>query len=201
MGLRPAAQARTASPTYAALLFAVLVGMSIPGPALAKRTLEYAVKATYLYKLAPFVQWPDSAFVSSTSPIVICIVGEDPFGRLLDEAVADQSVSGRPIAVRRYEIIDSDSGCHIIYAAGSKALSVAEILRIVRDEPVLTVTDETSDDPSGATGMVHFVISSNRVRFHIDDIAAAQSGIVISSKLLNLALSVKSRLGVRSDDG
>lgn len=195
MGLRTAARARTASPTCAALLLAILVGISISSPVLAKRTLEYAVKATYLYKLAPFVQWPDSAFASPTSALVICVVGEDPFGALLDQAVADQAVAGRPIAVRRYEIIGSDSGCHVIYAVGSEAQTAADILAVVSGEPVLTVTDDAADDPSRAAGIVHFVISRNRVRFHIDDLAAARNGIVISSKLLTLALSVKSRQG------
>jgi hypothetical protein len=41
--------------------------------------------------------------------------------------------------------------------------------------------------------MIHFVIASNRVRFHIDKSAAERARLQISSRLLNLALDVRGR--------
>jgi hypothetical protein len=55
---------------------------------------------------------------------------------------------------------------------------------------VLTVTDSGA---GGGAGIIDFVVRDNRVRFDINDEAAAQNGLVISSKLLNLALNVKPR--------
>jgi hypothetical protein len=62
----------------------------------------------------------------------------------------------------------------------------------VRGTPVLTVTDEAQ---GSAHGIIHFVIRGNRVRFAIDDAAAAKNGMTISSKLMRLALSVRLRNG------
>ncbi|HUG24028.1 YfiR family protein [Piscinibacter sp.] len=144
--------------------------------------LEYAVKAAYLVKFPSYVEWPDSAFPTADSPIALCVVGPDPFGRLLDEASAGQQVHGHPLVVRRMKTITRDSGCHIAFvAADSSADKLA-------GSGVLVV----SDTPAGG-GIISFVVQDNRVRFTVDDEAAAQSGLGISSKLLSVALSVRPR--------
>lgn len=145
--------------------------------------LEQAIKATYLYKFAPFVEWPTTV-LSSHSPFVICVIGDDPFADVLDNAVAGQRISGRPIAIRRLSA-PSRSGCHILFVAGSQTPSA---LAAVRGAPVLTVTD--SEEHEGAKGIINFVVRDNHVRFQIDNAAAAANGLVISSKLLSLAVDV-----------
>lgn len=151
-------------------------------------SLELAVKATYLYKFAPFVEWPSSVWRSPSSPFLLCVAGDDPFGEILDEAVAGQHVGAHPIALRRLPIVTRESGCDLLYDAGSPAQPVAEALAAVRGTPVLTVTD--AERNGGAKGIINFVILDNHVRFEIDDAAAAKNGLVISSKLLSLAVHV-----------
>lgn len=152
-------------------------------------SLEYAVKATYLYKFAPFVEWPATAFDSPSSPFNLCIVGYDPFRDTLDRAVKDQRIGQRPIVVRRLQAVSRDSGCHVMYVTGSDAQSASEALATVRGTPVLTVTDSASR--ARAIGVIHFVVQDNRVRFEIDNQAASDNHLAISSKLLSLAISVK----------
>jgi hypothetical protein len=168
-----------------------LAALLRPGAAPAQdNALEYAVKATYLYKFAPFVHWPESAPASVTG-FEICIVGHDPFGPVLDEAVRGEQVRGRPIVVRRLSEISEAHACQVVFAGGSAAQSIPDILRAVTGKPVLTVTDAAvSRDEKG---IVHFVIHDDRVRFEIDDRAAAENGLMISSKVLSLALSVTPR--------
>ena len=162
---------------------------ALPATAPAADSLETAVKATYLYKFAPFVDWPADAFASPAAPFLICVVGKDPFGSVLDRAVAGQKAGARPFAVRRMAEADRSAGCQILYAGGDKA-AVRQALEAVRGAPVLTVTDG-----SGAEGIVDFAIDRGRVLFRIDDEAAAQNRLTISSKLMSLALSVKPRHG------
>jgi hypothetical protein len=150
----------------------------------AELPLEYAVKASYLYKFAPFVQWPPAAFESPTSPLAICIAGQDPFGSALAEAVRGQHVNGHPIVVRRVENVRPGIACQILFVGGGDS---GEALQAVAHEPILTVTDHNR---SGAGGMIQFVMVAGRVRFMIDQAAAQDSGIAISSKLLGLAVSV-----------
>ncbi len=154
------------------------------GPVRGPQPIEYAVKASYLYKFAPFVQWPSAAFDTPTAPLSICIAGSDPFGPALSEAVRGQRVNGHPIVVRRVEAVRPGLTCQILYVGGE---DTGAALQAVAHEPVLTVTDHMR---SGAGGMIQFVMVAGHVRFSIDQAAAQGSGIAISSKLLGLAVSV-----------
>ena len=153
----------------------------------AEDSLEKAVKAAYLYKFAPFVSWPAASFAGPADPFDICIVGADPFGALLDRAVANQHVDGRAILIHRMPKADRKSPCQIMYIGGPPAM-VKEALQAVAGAPVLTVTDG-----SEAPGVVDFVMDQGRVRFRLNDQTAADNGLTISSKLLSLAVSVTQR--------
>jgi YfiR/HmsC-like len=152
----------------------------------ADRSLEYAVKATFLYKFAFFVEWPQGTFEHESSPFHVCVVGADPFDGRIQEAVAGQSVGKHPIVLRQLAKADPQSQCHVMFVSGSGS-AVAEALKAVRGTPTLTVTDSAL----GATeGIMHFVIADGRVSFDIDNAAAAENRLVISSKLLALARRV-----------
>ncbi len=167
-----------------ALLLALL-GAGIAWPeAEAQTSLEYAVKAAYLVKFAPFIDWPQSAFPSPTAPVSICVVGHDPFGDLLDRAAAGERDGERPIVIRRAAAPGAD--CQIVFAAND-ATAGQSTEEAVKGRPVVTVTD--SGNP--ARGMISFVIADNHVRFDIDEAAADAASIHISSKLLGLAHAVK----------
>lgn len=158
--------------------------------------LEYAVKATYLYKLAPFVEWPDRAAEFPGGVFPLCVVGRDPFGAVLDRAVNGQSIAGHPIVVRRFATITGNPGCAVMYVAGSEQQPAASVLAVVHGQPVLTVTDEALAPE--VKGIIDFVLVDNRVRFDIDVAMATEDGLAISSKLLSLAITVRHRPGGRT---
>jgi hypothetical protein len=166
-----------------------LLALFAGGGAVAEEPLELAVKATYLYKLAPFVSWPAAAWPDAASPLIICIQGRDPFGPMIDRAVAGQRIGGRPVAVRRLPRVDSASGCQIAYIGGSDAQPEANALHDIGRSPVLTVTDQ--ERGAAAPGDVHLMLQDGRVRFAIDNGQAQLQGLAISSKLLALAVKVK----------
>ncbi len=166
----------------------VIAAMLATAPVRAAPAPETAVKATYLYKFAPFVTWP----VAGSGPVNICIVGDDPFGADLDRAVAGQTLDGRPFQIVRVDTIGPQSTCPIAFIAGSRAQSVAAALKAVYGAPVLTVTDEGTD-----AGIIAFAMQDDHVRFRIDQEAAQDGGLVISSQLLSLALSVRTKRALR----
>lgn len=156
----------------------------------ADRSLEYAVKATFLYKFAGFVEWPAGSFEHESSPFHLCIAGTDPFGgRIIQDAVRGQRVGRHPIVLRRLAKVEPWSDCDAMFVSGS---STAEELNAVRGTPTLTITDSSFD---AIRGIIHFVIVDDRVNFEIDNVAAARSHLVISSKLLALAHRVYARAG------
>lgn len=171
-------------------LFSCFALPSAPAAAAGSSSLEYAVKAAYLYKFGLYVDWPPSAFAAPGSALNLCIVGPDPFGATLDEAVRNQVVNARPIAIRRLETGAPATGCHIMYLGAADILQAGQNPQLTQGKGVLTVSD------TPGVGIIRFVIKDNRVRFDIDEEAAAQNGIGISSKLLDLALNVKPRQGV-----
>lgn len=157
-----------------------------PPPAV---SLEYAVKATYLYKLAPFVNWPPATFESPEQPFRICVAGDAPFDAYLQQAIAGRSLGTHPFEVHRLETLTPDSQCQIVFISRLSSQTVQQALDAVSGEPVLTVVDST--EPRADGGIVQFVIDHGRVRFVIDTGAAARNHITINSKLLNLALAVR----------
>ncbi len=166
-------------------------GVFVEPAAAQDNNLEQSVKAAYLLKLGAFVHWPDAAFASPSSPVNLCVVGDDPFGNLLERAAQGQRVENRPVVIQRLRAATRDSHCHIMFVAGGADQSVSDALAAVHGTPTLTITDEARQ--RDAKGIVHFVIHDRRVRFEIDDKTAADNRLSISSKVLSLALAVKPR--------
>ena len=164
------------------------IAFAAAGSAIAQIPLELAIKATYLYKFAPFVEWPAATFYAPAAPINICVVGADPFGPTLDQAVAGQRLATHPIAIRR--VADAAPECQIAFIAGADTF-VARALKAFQGQPVLTVTDVAPD--AAVHGIINFVTDAHHVRFDIDDEAAAANGLTVSSKLLTLARAVRPR--------
>ncbi len=161
-----------------------LMALMVTGGARAD-SLEYPVKAAFLYKFGSYVEWPSGAFVDATAPLVLCVVGRDPFGAVLDKTVQGRTIGTHPIVIRRMPTISHGAACHIAFLGGSGEQSAAEAARAVADAPVLTVTEGAE-----APGAIRLMVRDNRVRFEIDQRAAQQAGVAISSKLLNLAVAV-----------
>jgi hypothetical protein len=151
-------------------------------------SLEYAVKAVYLTKFVPFITWPDNVFASPASPVTICVLGRDPFGGKLDQAAAAKA-GPRPLAVRYLSDYDPAASCQLLFL-GQDA-DAPSVLAATAKRPILTVTDSGLE----AHGIISFVIDANHVRVDIDDAAAQNAGITISSKLLSLARHVARKDG------
>lgn len=172
-------------------LLAAVLAVGTAGVREAKaQPLEAAVKAAFLPKFVPYVSWPPPATPAPGEPYVICVVGRDPLGSLLDNSASGERLGTSPIAVRRLVRIDRDSGCHMAFIGGSAVQPIGAALGALNGAPVLTVTDGRL---ARQRGMVHFDLRGGRVRFHIDDAAAHRAGLGLSSKLLSLALSVRQR--------
>ena len=158
-----------------------------PVPAAAQAALEYEVKAAFLLNFTKFIDWPASAFATPAAPFTICILGRDPFGQALDQTVEGESVNGRKLAVRRISQSPELQGCQVVFVdSGEK--EVRKILNGLKNG-VLTVGQGEGFMREG--GMIAFVIENRRVRFDINQSAAENAGLRLSSKLLSVARSVE----------
>ena len=143
---------------------------------------EYQVKAAFLYNFMKFVQWPDA---NDASPMVIGVVGNDPFGPLLDEAVRAKSINGRLVQIRRLKARENLHGCHILFISNSDRVDVSRILAALAGDHALTVGE--SDRFLRQGGMIALLMENDQVRLEINLPAAEDKGLKLSSKLLAVA--------------
>lgn len=169
---------------YTSILLIAAGLASFPFEAQPQTATEYQVKAAFLYNFAKFVEWPQEA-LSNEQAFVIGIVGEDPFGAFLDEAVAGKTVRDKRIAVKRFSRMEEAAGAHILFISDSEAGNVARIVKQLNRVPVLTVSDLDRFAERG--GMVQLETEQNRVRFAINVAAVERAGLKPSSQLLKLA--------------
>src|ERR1700733_7984663 len=108
------------------LILAIVLTPGIDLKLPAQQLDEYRVKAAFLYNFAKFVDWPAEAFPTPGDPFAICVLGEDPFGRSLDDVIAGRAITGRPVIVRRISDARQTGGCQILFipsSAGKRAVS------------------------------------------------------------------------------
>jgi hypothetical protein len=144
---------------------------------------EYQVKAAYLFNFGQFVAWPPGSFESARAPFVIGVVGDDPFGSVLDELVRGENIDGHPLEVRRFRHASDVASCNILFIARSEVPHFEQIMDAIRGHSVLTVTDAA--DSRDAT--IVLLNDHQRIRMRINLAAAHASNLVISSKLLRPA--------------
>jgi len=184
------AMARRGSRLWRGILLALFL---LSGPAWAQArapavSKEFQIKAVFLYNFAQFVEWPAEAFDGPGSPLVIGVLGLDPFGDFLDELVKGEVVNGRPIVVRRYRWIGEVDACHVLFISGSEGAHLEQIEKTIAGRSILTVCDWEGLMRHG--GMIRLFMSGRHVRLQINLAAARAAGLTISSKLLRSAEQV-----------
>ena len=90
---------------------------------------EYQVKAAFLYNFAKFVEWPPEAFKTPKDPILICVLGHNPFGNALEEAIRGKSIEGRAFAFRQVSDAESANACQILFVGSAESKHFRSLLR------------------------------------------------------------------------
>jgi hypothetical protein len=150
---------------------------------------EYQVKAAYLYNFGRFTQWPAKGVANNDGTFTICVLGQDPFGPVLDSTLAGQSIEGKPVATRRLSKPQEATNCRILFINSTEQKHLREILAALDSEAVLTVSD--MPDFSRRGGMIQFVLEGERVRFEVNLASAENARLTLSSELLKVATAVR----------
>ncbi len=152
-------------------------------------SLEYRVKAAYLLNFTRYVEWPAST--DSTNRLSICVLGTDPFGRILDATVAGRTSQGRPLQVRRIQSASEASGCEVVFVSRETWRRNPGTLKALGNAGSLTVGE--SEQFARGGGVIGFVILDETVRFVVNDEARDRAGLRISSRMLSLAAAIYGR--------
>ena len=165
------------------LVFAGLLALSFPAGA--SQPNEYALKSVFLYNFCRFIDWPKFAFTSPNDPLVIGVLGDDPFGPLLEEAVQGESFRGRAIRIEHYRTPREIGHCQLLFVSQSEAGRMNEILAAVAGKSIVTVGE--TDEFVQRGGMIALAADRNRVRLVINPNTLRAAKLDVSSKLLRVA--------------
>ncbi|MBI5471696.1 MAG: YfiR family protein [Ignavibacteriae bacterium] len=150
---------------------------------------EYQIKSAFLFNFAKFVEWPAQLLPRGDSPMIIGVLGDDPFGNDLDDVINNKTVNGRPIVIKRYASAAEIQLCHILFISTSERKDVPMILHTLDGTGVLTVSEIEQFTQLG--GAVRFYLADAKVRFEINVDEADREHIRVSSKLLKLATIIR----------
>lgn len=153
-------------------------------PCYADGPQEYEAKAAYLLNFSRYVNWPGA----DNSPMQVCVLGQDPFGEVLDRALRGRSSNGRQLQARRLQLPEQAVACQLLYIGQSEDRHLSDWLAPLQDKPVLTVGESPRFLRDG--GMINLLLVRNTVRFEINLDAASRAGLKISSRMLGVAENV-----------
>jgi len=161
---------------------AALVASSAAAPTAAS---EYALKAVFLFNFTKYVEWPATAFSDAQAPFVIGVLGDDPFGSVLDETVRGEKVNGRVLIIRHYSSKEEIKDCQILFISASEAGQLEQITATLKGRSVLTVGDFDKFTDRG--GMIGLTMEKNKIHLKINLETAKAANLTISSNLLRVA--------------
>jgi hypothetical protein len=163
-----------------------IVGVDSLGeaPAYGQEAPEYQLKAAFLYNFAKFTEWPETAFKENNSPLILGVLGEDPFGEAI-EPIKGKIVKSRKLEVKRFKSLMDLQPCHILFISASEKERLAEILTKIEGSAVLTVGD--LDQFIDAGGVIRFTILEEKVGFEINAEAIKTAEFKLSSQLLKFS--------------
>ncbi len=169
----------------AALLF-VAMGANRSSAEIPK---EYEIKAAFLYNFAKFIEWPPQRFATETDPVVIGVLGKNPFDGEFEKIIRGRQVNGRNVVVRIIVSADEARSAHLVFVSAGEEDRFAAMVGALREAAVVTVGE--SDRFATFGGTITFVREGDKVRFAINLVSAEQARTRISSQLIKLASDVR----------
>jgi hypothetical protein len=164
-----------------AITLGILLSFEAPGEEIG----EFQVKAVFLCNFAKFVEWPPQTFKTPDDPIAVCVLGRNPFGKMLEAAASRSEAQGRKFQVREVSEVPSGSNCQILFVVTTDRKQIRSLVESIKDTGILTVGQAQGFTSDG--GVINFKLVDNQVRFDINPDAAKRENLRISSRLLNLA--------------
>lgn len=168
-----------------AYLMILCIGFLMPISAVAQQS-EYTIKAVFLEHFTRFIEWPESFEIADASyPFYVAVIGENPFGSILDQIYSDQKIKNRKVEILYISTLDEITECQILFISSSNEEILPEILSRTRNKPILTVSDTNGFAENGV--LINFYLAGNKIKFEINETAVHESGLIMSYRLLSLA--------------
>ena len=150
---------------------------------------EYQIKAAYLYYFSTYVDWPPESLSRTGEPLVIGVLGVDPFGAILDDTLRGKTINNRRFVVKRFQNIKEARDSHLLFISTSERDRLPSILKALEGAAVLTVGE--IDQFASRGGQIAFRMEDKKVRFDINIAAVERARLKISAQLMKLGRIVE----------
>jgi len=146
---------------------------------------EYQLKAIFLFNFTQFIDWPPASFAGEEAPLIIGILGANPFGSYLEETVSGEKINGHPVTVQYFQNEAGAKTCHILFINLPETKKRKQAIEAVKENNILTVCEAADFSKQG--GMIRLFTRNNKIKLLINLEASKAANLVLSSKLLRLA--------------
>jgi len=145
------------------------------------------LKAAFIYNFAKFTRWPENTWKQQNAPLNLCTIGKD---ELINELkrLTGKTIKDHPVITQSLQNKQIPDNCHLLYIASSEKNHYKNILESVHNKPILTISEQPHFARSG--GMIEFFRKKDQTRFIINLGITRNTGLTVSSRLLNLALVI-----------
>lgn len=167
------------------ITFSVILAITVHQHSQVQVSREYQLKAAFLFNFCQFVNWPAEAFPAADAPLVIGVLGTNPFGTYLEETVSGERIGGHNVEVRYFKDPSEITDCQLLFISGSDTKESSAVVAMVKGKSILTISDQPGFLKQD--GMIRFMNQQNKIRFEINVEATRAAGLEVSSKLLRLA--------------
>jgi hypothetical protein len=180
-------QAARCRPQFCSIALAGLLSLAAVTPTRGQDnpSIEYQVKAAFVFNFAKFVEWPSDTFKSENASIIICVFGHDSFGSALDEIIRGQAINNRAVAARRISELPDLKSCQLVFVSSVEDKHLPEILGSLKGMSALVIGQGEGFAERG--GGIQFFLEANKLRFAVNVDAIHRARLTVSSKLLALA--------------
>lgn len=160
-----------------------------PDPRGSEHDREYQLKAAVVYHFIRYTTWPKEAFDAPDAPFKVLVVGVDPYGKVLDDALAGKVVHDRKLAVERRIALPPEIDAQVVLCGKMAPEDLALLLLRCKRKPVLLVGETQDFARSG--GSARLLVEDDKIRFEVNVDAVQESRLTISSQVLKLARIVR----------
>lgn len=170
-------------------LLAILLSLAMPLQAGTSSSVPAEIEAAFLVQFSKYVYWPAQSFSSPKAPIIIGILGRDPFGSAINKISRSFKANSRSIEIIRLRQAAEAGKCHILFVAPDRVGMMPAITAAIAGNPVLLVSSTDSFLSRG--GMINFIIVGTKIRFDINRKNSRKCNLRISATLLKIAHQVQ----------
>jgi len=147
----------------------------------ADHDVESRLTTVLIGRFASYVKWPPS----ERTHFVITVLGDNPFGTMLDELYHSKHIQNKPVELHYAQTLNQVGPTDILFINLHNASGRQAAIQFAHQHATLSISDSRGFADSG--GIIQLNIVEQKTQIKINHAAAIASGLKIGSPLLSIA--------------